>query len=422
MKITKQKFHRFGLSLYLSALISYFMRNLILFDDKNVWTDLLPITYTRPLADVRLGILSIRHKWQLRCRDFNVSILTMPYLSKKYPVAECQSAIFVAGNICPDEKLVDAVTKLADGEALMAGDNLLAFCGSRADFDERRFSTVSRYDEEPTALHQLYDIFLKNDIELRRDFRLLTEGRTSMPLPESCTVVGPRMLDDGLPAIFIEEGASVEGAYLNTTAGPIYIGKDAIVMEGSCIRAPFAACHNAQVNMGAKIYGATTLGPHCKVGGELNNVVMIGYSNKAHDGYLGNAVIGEWCNIGAGTNASNLKNDYTDIKLWNYRAHRFMRTGLIHCGLIMGDHSKAGINCMFNTATVVGVGVNIHGAGFPRNFVASFLEGSVAGYSDVSVNKFFDTAKRMMARRGIELNDVDREIFESIYNIADNYK
>ena len=181
-------------------------------------------------------------------------------------------------------------------------------------------------------------------------------------------------------------------------------------------------CEHAVVNMGTKIYGATTLGPYCKVGGELNNVVMFGFSNKAHDGFLGNAVIGEWCNLGAGTNASNLKNDYTEIKLWNYRAHRFVKTGLQFCGLIMGDHSKAGINCMFNTATVIGVGVNVHGAGFPRNFVASFSEGSVAGYTDVSMTKFFDIAKRVMARRNIELSEVDKEIFYSIYNIADNYK
>lgn len=304
----------------------------------------------------------------------------------------------------------------------MAGDELLAFCGCRCDFDARNFATICRYDSEFSAVHFLYDIFLKNDCEIKRDFKTLTTGRQSQPLPESCTVIGPRMLDDGLPSIFIEEGASIEGTYLNTNNGPIYIGKDAVVMEGSCIRAPFAACSHAQVNMGAKIYGATTIGPHCKVGGELSNVVMLGFSNKAHDGYLGNAVIGEWCNIGAGTNASNLKNDYTEIKLWNYRTHRFMRTGLIHCGLFMGDHSKAGINCMFNTATVIGVGVNVHGAGFPRNFVASFSEGSVAGYSDVSVNKFFDTAKRMMARRGVTLSDDDKAIFESIYNIADNYK
>lgn len=398
------------------------MHNIILFDDKNVWTDLLPISYTRPLADIRLGILTIREKWQHYFPESKISILTMPYLEKKYPVIDSPQSIFIAGNVCPDKDLADAIGSLGEGYALTAGDELLAFNGSRADFDSRNFASARKYDAEYSAIHLLYDIFLKNDAELKRDFRLITEGRTSRPISESCTVIGPRMLDDGMPAVFIEEGASVEGTYLNTNDGPIYIGNDATVMEGSCIRAPFAACRHAQINMGAKIYGATTIGPHCKVGGELNNVVMLGYSNKAHDGYLGNAVIGEWCNIGAGTNASNLKNDYTEIKLWNYRAHRFLRTGLIHCGLFMGDHSKAGINCMFNTATVIGVGVNVHGAGFPRNFVASFSEGSVSGYSDISVNKFFDTAKRMMTRRGIELSDDDREIFESIYNIADNYK
>lgn len=398
------------------------MRNLILFDDKNVWTDLLPITYTRPLADIRIGIMTIRQKWQMRFPDAVVSALTMPYLSKKYPTTDADYSTFIAGHILPDDSLAEAIGNLSVGTALMAGDELLAFCGCRCDFDARNFATICRYDSEFSAVHFLYDIFLKNNCEIKRDFKTLTAGRQSQPLPESCTVIGPRMLDDGLPSIFIEEGASIEGTYLNTNEGPIYIGKDAVVMEGSCIRAPFAACSHAQVNMGAKIYGATTIGPHCKVGGELSNVVMLGFSNKAHDGYLGNAVIGEWCNIGAGTNASNLKNDYTEIKLWNYRTHRFMRTGLIHCGLFMGDHSKAGINCMFNTATVIGVGVNVHGAGFPRNFVASFSEGSVAGYSDVSVNKFFDTAKRMMARRGVTLSDDDKAIFESIYNIADNYK
>ena len=288
--------------------------------------------------------------------------------------------------------------------------------------DAAEFADDATYADEYCAIRSLYDIFMKNGTQLRADFRLLTAGRHSQPLSDSCVVIGPRCFDDGMPAVFLEEGASVEAVSLNTSGGPIYIGRNATVMEGSCIRAPFAACEKAQVNMGSKIYGATTLGPYCKVGGELNNVVMFGFSNKAHDGFLGNAVIGEWCNIGAGTNASNLKNDYTEIKLWNYRAHRFLRTGLQFCGLIMGDHSKAGINCMFNTATVIGVGVNIHGAGFPRNFVASFSEGGATGYADVSVAKFFDIAKRMMARRNIELNDVDKEIFENIYRIADNYK
>ena len=399
------------------------MTNIILFDDKDTWTDLLPIVYTRPISDIRIGILTIKEKWQKYFPDHDFSCLTAEYLSVKYPTNIADDNLFIAGNCCPDKNFADAVSVLGNGEALAYNGELVAYRGTMEGFKSVNMEKAAPYTASSlTMLHQLYDIFLLNGSEMRRDYHIIIAGRESQPLSETCTIVGPYRLDDGCPAIFIEEGATVEAVTLNTTGGPIYIGKDAVIMEGVCIRAPFAACRHSQVNMGAKIYGATTLGPYCKVGGELNNVVMIGYSNKAHDGFLGNAVIGEWCNIGAGTNASNLKNDYTEIKLWNYRAHRFLRTGLQFCGLIMGDHSKAGINCMFNTATVIGVGVNVHGAGFPRNFVASFSEGSVAGYTDVSVVKFFDIAKRMMARRGIELSETDKEIFESIYRIAENYK
>lgn len=399
------------------------MTNIILFDDKDTWTDLLPIVYTRPISDIRIGILTIKEKWQKYFPDHDFSCLTAEYLSVKYPTNITDDNLFIAGNCCPDKNFADAVSVLGNGEALAYNGELVAYRGTMEGFKSVNLEKAAPYTASSlTMLHQLYDIFLLNGSEMRRDYHIIIAGRESQPLSETCTIVGPYRLDDGCPAIFIEEGATVEAVTLNTTGGPIYIGKDAVIMEGVCIRAPFAACRHSQVNMGAKIYGATTLGPYCKVGGELNNVVIIGYSNKAHDGFLGNAVIGEWCNIGAGTNASNLKNDYTEIKLWNYRAHRFLRTGLQFCGLIMGDHSKAGINCMFNTATVIGVGVNVHGAGFPRNFVASFSEGSVAGYTDVSVVKFFDIAKRMMARRGIELSETDKEIFESIYRIAENYK
>lgn len=397
-------------------------RNIVLFDDKDVWTDLLPLSYTRPLADLRIGILTIKEKWGKKFPDARFSYRTTDYLSIKFPAAYQASNIFIAGNVCPDDELAEAIARLSEGAALLHEDRLIAFCGSVAEFEARNFTTTVTYEGNPMCICQLYDIFMNNDRALKEDYILLTKGRKSQPLSPTCTVIGPLMLENGMPSIFLEEGASAEAAVFNTTNGPIYIGKDATVMEGSCIRAPFAACEHSFVNMCTKIYGATTIGPYCKVGGELNNVVMIGYSNKAHDGFLGNAVIGEWCNLGAGTNASNLKNDYTEIKLWNYRAHRFVKTGLQFCGLIMGDHSKAGINCMFNTATVIGVGVNVHGAGFPRNFVASFSEGSVAGYTDVSVTKFFDIAKRMMARRHIELSEVDKKIFESIYSIADNYK
>jgi UDP-N-acetylglucosamine diphosphorylase/glucosamine-1-phosphate N-acetyltransferase len=255
-----------------------------------------------------------------------------------------------------------------------------------------------------------------NGDAIKSDFDVITRDDFGGAISKTCTVIGDPKL------IFIESGATVEGAFLNTKNGPIYIGRNAEVMEGSTLRGPIAIGEHSTVNMGSRIYGATTLGPWCKVGGELNNVVIQGYSNKAHDGFLGNAVIGEWCNLGAGCTASNLKNDYTEIKLWNYPAHRFLRTGLQFCGLIMGDHSKAGINTMFNTATVVGVGVNIHGTGFPRNFIASFSEGGASGFIDVPMTKFFAIAERVMARRHVELTDTDRRIYTSIRDFAENYK
>ena len=389
--------------------------NIILFDEKDNWTDLLPISFTRPIADIRIGILTIAEKWQHLLPEARISYKPADYLTVKFATEETGDDIIILSNILPDAYLAARIAALQHGEALIAAGKMIALCGTLQQFEASQRSSDITVDDVDSIVW-LYDIFLKNDAQLRADFEIITRGRTSAPIDDSCTIIGSR------DQIFIEEGATVQGATLNTLGGPIYIGKDATIMEGSCIRAPFAACTHAQVNMAAKIYGATTLGPHCKVGGELNNVVIIGYSNKAHDGFLGNAVVGEWCNIGAGTNASNLKNDYTEIKLWNYRTHRFLKTGLQFCGLILGDHSKIGINCMLNTATVIGVGVNIHGAGFPRAFVASFLEGGSAGYTDVSVAKFFDIAKRMMARRGITLSDSDKEIFESIYAIADNYK
>lgn len=397
------------------------MKNIILFDDKVARENLLPISFTRPVADMRFGIMTIREKWE-KALPGTYSYLTVDYLSKKYPTAATSENVFIAGNVCPDDELVAMIKTLKEGDAITSDKGLVAFCGSLTNFECRQWHNETRLRHTPLAINMLYDIFLNNNKALEQDFKVLTAGRKSMPLSKTNTIVGNAIAADSTPQIFIEEGAVVEAAVLNVTNGPIYIGRDAEVMEGSCIRAPFALCDHGVVNMGARIYGATTIGPYCKVGGELNNVVMIGYSNKAHDGFLGNAVIGEWCNLGGGTTASNLKNDYTEIKLWNYPAHRFLRTGLQFCGLIMGDHSKTGINCMFNTATVVGVGVNIHGAGFPRNFVASFSEGSSAGFTDVSLNKFFDIAERMMARRKVELTDIDREIFMSIYNIADTYK
>ena len=402
--------------------IKRFMRNIILFDAVEVRENLLPMTFTRPVADLRVGILTIREKWE-RVLDGSYSYLTVDYLQEKFPVNEAEENLFVAGNICPTTDLVAKIKMLNVGDVLISSQGeIIAFRGGLKDFSSRNFAREIEYYDDCLTIKMLYDIFMENHRGIVEDFALLTHGRASQSLSDTNTVIGNPVDANGHPMIFIEEGAVVEGAMLNVKNGPIYVGRNAEVMEGSCLRGPIALCEHAVVNMGTRMYGATTLGPYCKVGGEVNNVVMMGYSNKAHDGFLGNAVIGEWCNIGGGSTASNLKNDYTEIKLWNYPAHRFLRTGLQFCGLIMGDHSKSGINCMFNTATVLGVGVNIHGAGFPRNFVASFSEGSASGFTDVPLTKFFDIARRMMARRGLTLSEIDMRIFESIHAFADNYK
>ena len=395
------------------------MSNVIFFDDNEVRRNLLPLTYTRPTAMLRCGITTIAAKWKaaLGSEGKTYSFLTVPYLKAKFPLIARRANLMIAGHVLPDAGLVQQVIALKSGEALMLGEELIAFRGTARDFDNKHFTKILHPHRAPIALHYPYDIFEQNGKAMELDFKRLTAGRKSQSISSTCTVIGDS------EKIFIEPGATVEGAMLNTTGGCIYIGADAEVMEGACIRAPFAACRHAVVKMGAKVYGATTLGPYCKVGGEVSNVVFLGYSNKAHDGFLGNAVIGEWCNIGGGTTASNLKNDYSEVRLWNYAARRFLRTGRQFCGLIMGDHCKTGVNCMINTGTVMGVGVNLHGAGFPRPFVASFLEGSdVAGFKNVKLDAFFATAERVMARRGIALTDADRTIYEAIHNIRDKYK
>ena len=397
------------------------MKNIILFDINQQHLELLPLAFTRPIADIRIGILTIREKWE-RMLSGNYSYLTPDYMAGKYPAHFTDDNLFIAGHLIPDEELARQVNILNPGEALIDQQTVVAFRGSEADFRESRYAHTLESSRKLRYIQHLYDIFLLNGECLEADFKLITRGRTSQPLSPSNRFIGDPCFADGTSKIFVEPGAKAECAIFNVTNGPIYLGADSEVMEGSCIRAPFAACEHAYVNMGTKIYGATTLGPYCKVGGELNNVVMFGFSNKAHDGFLGNAVIGEWCNLGAGAVASNLKNDYSEIKLWNYPTRRFLPTHLQFCGLIMGDHSKAGINTMFNTATVIGVGVNIHGAGFPRNFVASFSEGGTAGFTDVQLPKFYAIAEKMMARRGRLLTEADKTIFEAIYNQAEQLK
>lgn len=397
-------------------------RNIILFDLPAVRENLLPLSYTRPIADFLVGITTLRKKWEsFLAGEFSYS--TVGYLSEKYPMKTAEENLFIASNIIATEPLARRLDTLEPGEVLMADTMagqrvLVGFKGGANRLDEVIHSMPVGivYEEKVDAINYVYDIFLLNGRQIEADFDVLTAGREGQSIPRSNTVIGDP------DRIYIESGAIVEGVVLNASHGPIYVGRHVEIMEGSCLRGPIALGEHSTVNMGTRIYPGTSLGPWCKVGGELNNVVIFGFTNKAHDGFLGNAVIGEWCNLGAGCVASNLKNDYTEIKLWNYPSHRFLRTGLQFCGLIMADHSKAGINTMFNTATVVGVGVNIHGSGFPRNFIASFSEGGPAGFTDLPMEKFFDIAKRMMARRGRSLSEADNRIFHAIRELAENYK
>lgn len=397
-------------------------RNIILFDLPAVRENLLPLSYTRPIADFLVGITTLRKKWEsFLAGEFSYS--TVGYLSEKYPMKTAEENLFIASNIIATEHLARRLDSLEPGEVLMADTMagqrvLVGFNGGANRLDEVIHSMPAGivYEEKVDAINYVYDIFLLNGRQIEADFDVLTAGREGQSIPRSNTVIGDP------DRIYIESGAIVEGVVLNASHGPIYVGRHVEIMEGSCLRGPIALGEHSTVNMGTRIYPGTSLGPWCKVGGELNNVVIFGFTNKAHDGFLGNAVIGEWCNLGAGCVASNLKNDYTEIKLWNYPSHRFLRTGLQFCGLIMADHSKAGINTMFNTATVVGVGVNIHGSGFPRNFIASFSEGGPSGFTDLPMEKFFDIAKRMMARRGRSLSEADNRIFHAIRELAENYK
>lgn len=378
----------------------------VVFDNKEVWENLHPITLTRPSGAVRVGVDTIAQKWQAFMPGDYAWGVAERYLEERFPSHDTvdDDTVFVAGHVLPTSELVAEVLALEPRRGITdSNGRLVARRGAVAERSVPAASAVC-------TVEHLYDIFGKNGEQLCLDIPRITAGRVSQPISPTNTIIGDPT------QVFIEEGAVVEGAFINTRKGPVYVGPHAEVMEGSMLRGPIALCEHAVVNMGSKIYPDTTIGPFCKVGGEVNNVVFMAYSNKAHDGFLGNAVIGQWCNIGAGAVASNLKNDYTPVRLWNYPTHRFLRTNLQFCGLIMGDHSKAGINTMFNTATVLGVGVNVHGAGFPRNFVESFHEGSVAGFSPVSLDKFFDIARRMMARRGRELTPDEERLYTYLYS------
>jgi UDP-N-acetylglucosamine diphosphorylase/glucosamine-1-phosphate N-acetyltransferase len=380
--------------------------NVILFDTNR--HNYYPLSFTRPISHFRVGIFTIKEKWENYYTS--VSVKTEIYLSNKYPLEVKSDNLWIDANILPSPALVTELNSLRIGEALAKKGEIFAFRNSSS--SNKKLNIIDS-NSIFNKLENVWDIFLKNNIEIESDFKFFEKIKSQSP-EKTNTIIGTN--------IFIEKGAKISSSILNSENGPIYIGKDAQIMEGCMIRGPFAMLDNSVLKMGTKIYGATTLGPHCKVGGEVNNSVIFGFSSKAHEGFLGNSVIGEWCNLGAGTNNSNLKNNYAEVRLWNYNSESFKATGLQFCGLIMGDHSKCGINTMFNTGTIVGVSSNIFGAGFTRNFIPSFSWGGSSGFSIYKLHKVFDTIEKVFQRRKKRFDKFEKDILNQIFDITKRYR
>ncbi|WP_298954310.1 GlmU family protein [uncultured Nonlabens sp.] len=382
--------------------------------DFNKHQALLPFTYTRPTCEIRCGIITLREKWEKQLGE-SVSFQTEDYLQSKYPLVETDDNVVIAGNVFATASLCKAIKALKPQQKLLAGDAIIAYRVKDLHTPTIELEQVLFLEEEVDAIQFTWDIFSKNGKALEADYDLITQGRKSQSIPATVQSINE-------DRIFIEEGAKLQFAILNASTGSIYIGKNAEVMEGSIIRGAFALCNNSATKLGTKVYGPTTVGPHSKIGGEVSNSVIFGYSNKGHEGFLGNSVLGEWCNLGADTNTSNLKNNYAEVKLWNYETSRFAKTGLQFCGLMMGDHSKCGINTMFNTGTVIGVSANIYGAGYPRNFIPSFNWGGPQGNMTYKTNKAYEVADVVMKRRGLSLEQVDIDILNQVFEKTAQYR
>lgn len=382
--------------------------NLILFDDPLIRLNLLPFTFTRPTSRIRVGILTIAEKWEKRLNT-TASYKTEPYLQPKFPVKSTSENLLVNGAVCPDEKLVDNVKTLPAGYYLVKGSLLIA--ANRPEAEMNSSNTVE-YQDEITVIDKTWKIFSENGKQIRTDFKMVTANRKSQAITDKHTVVY------GEENLFVEEGVDIKAAIINAEPGPVYLGKNSIIQEGAIIRGTFAMCEGAHLNMGAKMRGDTTVGPFSKVGGEVSTSVIFGYSNKAHDGFLGCSVLGEWCNLGADTNTSNLKNNYEPVKLWSHIKQEFESTGLQFCGLMMGDHSKCSINTMFNTGTVVDVSANVFGTGFPRNYIPSFSWGGSEGFCTYHANKALATAHAAMSRRNMVLDDIEKQLLLNVFEIT----
>jgi len=392
--------------------------NYILFDDETRLS-LLPFTFTRPVAEIRLGILTIREKWEHFLGE-QLSSFTEEYLVVKYPLKVEADNILINGSVLPNASLVEEIKSLGPEEKISGDDFLIAWRVSGEELNSIQSLhnadiAGSKKNMSAMKLSFCWDIFTMNEKALAEDFQLLTKGRKSQPISNSNRVINPGN-------IFLEEGAKVECAILNGATGPIFIGRNAEVMEGAMIRGPFSLGEHSQLRLGAKIYGATTIGPHCKVGGEVSNSLIFGYSNKAHDGFLGNSVIGEWCNIGADSNNSNLKNNYSQVKMWNYKEENYINTGLNFCGLMMGDHSKCSINTMFNTGTMVGVSANIFGTGFPPKFIPSFAWGGSDGFKTYRLEEAVEVASRVYERRGMKLDEGEQKILKHLFDATTKFR
>ena len=381
--------------------------NIIFFDDKE-WANLRPLTLTKPLAELRMGILSFRERWE-KLIEGNYSYLTKEYLSEKYPAQVENLNLFINPAYFPFPDLVQAIQNLKEGEVLMHQESLIAANLSLEDFQNiEKNHSKHNYKGEILLINRLWDLFTYNDLAIKFDFEIITKGRKSQGISATNGILNSEN-------IFLEEGAVVEFSVLNAKSGPIYVGKDAEIMEGSLVRGSLALCEGAKLNMGTKIYSGTTVGPHSKVGGEVNNSILIGYYNKGHEGFLGNSVLGEWCNLGADTNNSNLKNNYSTIKVWDYTENTYIESGLQFCGLMMGDFSKSAINTQFNTGTVAGVSANVFESGFPPKFIPSFSWGGREDSPKFDFEKSCEAAQKMMERRKKLLTKVDKRILKHIY-------
>lgn len=389
--------------------------NILFVEQAEAHQQLLPLTYTRPIADLRVGILTIAEKWSKALSIDTYGFITQPYLQAGFSAAEAhKDSLWILNGVLPDSELVRAINNLQENEALYLDEQLLAARGA-ANPVEVSYPHKVVFEGEPNQVVHTWDIFRLNGAEIRKDYDMITAGRKSQPITD------PHTITYGTD-IFLEEGAKVRAAVLNAENGPIYLGKDSEVSEGSVIRGAFALGEKSVVAMRGIVRGDTTLGPYCKIGGEVSNSVLWGYSNKAHDGFLGNAVIGQWCNLGAATNNSNLKNNYDPVRMWDFASGRFAHTGLQFCGLIMGDHSKTAIGTMFNTGTTVGVAANIFGEGFPRTIIPSFSWGGASGFVTHQPRKAFITADIVMKRRKMELTDTDKAILNHIFEASAQYR